>query len=124
MSNKPETMMIDDVKYIREDSVKLTEPDTLDGLKYAVIRSRDQGVMAGYVVSIEGRTVTLKKARQIWRYDSKFVLTDMAEYGVRDASKCKFSCESSQDTIMLEACGVLYCTKTGANSIRQVKAHE
>ena len=117
--------MIDEVKYVREDSIKSTKPDiSTDGLKYAIVRSRYQGVMTGYVKSIEGQIVVLIKARQIWRYDCKFVLVDMAEYGVRDASKCKFSCASSNEVVMLEACGVIYCTEAAGNSIRSVKATE
>ena len=119
---KPETMMIDDVKYVREDSVKRSESAVLDGLKYAIVRSRGQGVMAGYVTSIKGQAVTLLHARQLWRWDSKFVLQDLAESGVRTASRCKFSQSSSQETVMLEACGVLFCTKTAADSIQQVAA--
>lgn len=119
--SKPDSLMIDDIKYIREDSVS-SKPDELDGLKYAVVRSRNQGVMSGYVKSINGQAVTLLRARQIWRYDSRFVLTDMAEHGVRNAGSCKFSCESSQETIMLEACGVIFCSKKGGESIRSVEA--
>jgi hypothetical protein len=121
--SKPETLMIDDVKYIREDAA-CSEPDELDGLKYVIVRSRNQGVMSGYLHSFSGQTVTLKKARQIWRYDSRFVLTDMAEYGVRNAEDCKFSCEMSQDAVMLEACGILVCTKKAAKSIRSVEAQD
>ena len=121
--SKPETLMIDDVKYIREDAAQ-QRPDELDGLKYAIVRSRNQGVMSGYVLSVSGQVVTLKKARQIWRYDSRFVLTDMAEYGVRNVENCKFSCEMSQDAIMLEACGVLYCTEKAGQSIRSVEAQD
>jgi hypothetical protein len=119
--SKPDSIMIDDSKYIREDLMD-SNPDELEGLKYAVVRSRNQGVMSGYVVSINGQAVVLRRARQIWRYDSRFVLTDMAEYGVRDKSACKFSCELSQDTVMLEACGVLYCSKIAGDSIRSVEA--
>jgi len=115
--SEPESLMIDNVKYIREDKCS-SKPDILDGLKYAVVRSRDQGVMAGYVESINGQAVVLKKARQIWSYNSKFVLVELAEYGINDPDGCKFSCEASQDVIMLEACGVIYCSKIGADSIR------
>ena len=119
--SKPDSIMIDNVKYVREDSAK-SNPDELDGLRYAIVRSRNQGVMSGYVESVNGQTVVLKRGRQIWRYDSRFVLTDMAEYGVRNASECKFSCELSQDTVMLEACGILFCTEKAGQSIRSVEA--
>lgn len=106
---------------MRADSIS-SEPDDLEGLRYAIVRSRNQGVMSGYVVDIQGQTVKLKRARQLWRYDSSFVLPDMAEHGVRNASECKFSAEMSQPMLMLEACGVIYCTQKGGESIRSVGA--
>jgi hypothetical protein len=121
---QPKTMMIDDVKYIREDSIKQYKPAfSPDGeSRYAIVRSREQGVMAGYVTKVAGRAVTLACARQLWRWDSSFVLTDMAEHGVRKADVCRFSVESSHETVMLEACGILYCTTAGCDSIRAVAA--
>lgn len=121
MSNPNEiTMTIDgvEVDFIRKGSAP--EPSTVDGLNYAIVRSREQGVMCGYVESIEGRTVTLRHARQIWRYDSTFVLPDIAEKGVRNVDACKFSVAMSQPMIMLEACGVITCTKIGAKSLQSV----
>ncbi len=93
-----------------------------DGLQYAIVRSRDQGVMAGFVKEEEGRKVTLLKARQLWQWSSDFVLTDLAEKGPSEKWESKFSCEASQPTKMLEACGILYCTQVAAEAIRAVKA--
>ena len=45
----------------------------------------------------------------------------MAEDGP-DPSECKFSCEMSQQMVMLEACGILFCTAKAANAIRAVPA--
>ena len=122
--DKIETISINGEDYVKRSALRASEPDELDGLKYAVVRSRNQGVMAGYVVDITGQAVTLKKARQLWRWSSKFVLTDLAEYGINEEDNCLFSCESSQDSVMLEACGVLYCTLKAGESIRSVKAQD
>ena len=113
---------VNGVKYIRKDSINNQEPGIEEeGLKYAIVRSRNQGVMSGFIKEVNGQTVILKKARQIYRYDSSFVLPDMAEFGVRNPDNCKFSTEMSQDMVMTEACGIIYCTKTGMESIRNVK---
>ena len=120
---KIETIAKNGEEHIRLKDVKNDEPDEIDGLKYAIVRSREQGVMSGYVKSINVRAVTLKRARQLWRWSSDFVLVDMAENGVKNKDDCKFSCESSQDVIMLEACGVLYCTQKARESIRAVEKH-
>tara|TARA_R110002020_G_scaffold38779_7_gene116113 strand:+ start:2225 stop:2602 length:378 start_codon:yes stop_codon:yes gene_type:complete len=120
MSEDKNTIIIHGREYVATDSLKNAEPSTVDGLDYAIVRSREQGVMCGYVESIKGRTVTLRQARQVWRYDSTFLLPDIAEKGVRDASGCQFSTAMSQPMVMLEACGVITCTKTGADSLRAV----
>lgn len=119
--SKPETMMIDDVKYVRADSVS-SEPKKLDGMDYCIVRSKDQGVMCGYVESINGRTVKLHQARQIYRYDSTFVLPDVAEHGMRNVEKAQLSVAMSQPAFMLEACGVLTCTNIAASQLITIKA--
>ncbi len=118
---EPKSIHVGETKYIREDLIN-SEPDKLDGLNYCIVRSREQGVMCGYVESVNGRTVRLQQARQMWRYDSRFVLPDIAEFGVRNATDCKFSTAMSQTATMLEACGILTCTKKGAESLQAVKA--
>jgi len=118
---QPETMMIDDVKYIRADSVE-SKPKTHEGMDYCIVRSREQGVMCGYVESIQGRMVKLHQARQIWKYDSTFVLVDIAEHGMRDPNKAKLSIALSQPLIMLEACAVMVCTSMAAEQLINIEA--
>lgn len=118
---KIEKISLNGREYVPADSVEKPGLD-LDGLKYAIVRSRDQGVMAGFVKSINGRAVTLLRARQLWSFSSQFVLIDLAEFGPTEKFKNKFSAESSQETIMLEACGVMYCSAAGALKIRNVHA--
>jgi len=91
-------------------------------MDYCIVRSREQGVMCGYVKTIIGRTVVLYQARQIWRYDSTFVLPDIAENGMRDPSKVMLSAAMSQQMIMLEACGVLTCTEKAAEQLINIPA--
>lgn len=91
-------------------------------LPYAIIRSRDQGVMAGYVKSYKGQQVMLERARQVWSYDSFFTLIELAEYGPRNPEACKFSCELSQEMIMLEACGIIYCTEKASKKLQALPA--
>ena len=121
MNINHEKLTLNGIDYVRADLVP-AQPFIEDGLRYAIVRSRDQGVMAGFVKSIDGRTVTLVKARQLWKWDSKFVLVDLAEYGVRKAESCRFSCEASQDQLVFYACGITYCTDSAARSIRGVVA--
>lgn len=110
-------------RYVPASSISRGPDTDTDGLRYAIVRSREQGVMAGYVVRIneEAATVVLRRARQLWRWDSTFVLQDMAETGVRKPEKCQFSKPGSQESVVMGACGVMYCTETAGQSIRAVE---
>ena len=118
---QPTEIKIDDITYVRKD-VAVSEPDECDGLPYVIVRSREQGVMAGYLSDRFERVVVLQRARQLWQWRSSFLLPDMAELGVTDAGACRFSVEMSQPAEMLEACGILYCTTIAGRSIRAVPA--
>jgi len=111
---------INEVEYIRADSIS-SKPKNFDGMDYCIVRSHDQGIMCGYVESINGRTVTLQQARQIWRYDSTFVLPDVAEHGMRNVDNAQLSVAMTQPAIMLEACGVLTCTEKAAAQLIAIK---
>jgi nucleoside phosphorylase len=113
------SITIDGIEYVRADSTH-SNTDT-DGLRYAIVRSRDQGVMSGFVRSIDGRAVTLAKARQLWRWKSSFTLVEMASSGGA-SDGCRFSAEAAEDVVMLEACGVLYCSGAGVAFLRGVAA--
>jgi hypothetical protein len=100
-----------------EKYVKKTSSTNDEGLRYAIVRSRNQGVMCGYVISIDGQNVKLKNARQIFKYSSRFVLPDIAEFGLTKKFESQLSCAMSEDCLMTEACGVLYCTDVGRDSL-------
>lgn len=117
-----ETITLNNTTYVRADS--LSKPAEVEGLKYAIVRSKDDGVKCGFIKSINGREVTLLKARQMWRWSSRFVLVDIAEHGLTDRWERKFSCEASQEAVMLEACGVLYCTEKSMQSLRGEPAQD
>lgn len=76
---KPETMMIDDVKYIRADSVKcevveFTGEETLASRmigKKVLVRSYNEGINAGVVVLADETGVELKDARRIYYHRPK-----------------------------------------------------
>lgn len=119
--SKPETMMIDDVKYIREDSIKTVEPAAeLDGLPYVICRSRNQGVMCGYLVDREGQEVLLRRARQIWSWAGAFTVVEIANRGIKSG---KLSEEAELNTRMTECCGVFHATLKAQKSLEGIKPH-
>lgn len=93
--------------------------------KYCIIRSREQGVMAGFIEGIEGRTVKLRSARQLYAWSSTFVLIELANKGPRRANEQRYSEPSTNPVLMLEACGVIPCTDDAAKAIQniQIEAH-
>lgn len=120
-----EKVVLHGVEYVRADSVKKARPPVDEnGYRYAIVRSREQGVMCGYVKEVNGRCVTLLGARQLYYYSSKFVLPDIAEFGLTTKFKSKLSCAMSEEADMLEACGILYCTAEGARSLIEYKAED
>ena len=92
--NKPDTIMIDDVRYIRED--KASNPASkLDGLERVIIRSYAAGVFIGYLAEkkaeVSGVNVTLKQARRIYYWDGACSLTQLAMEGSKSPLNCKIT---------------------------------
>lgn len=96
---KPETMMIGDVKYVREDAannevVNFTDDESVATRmigKKVIVRSRNEGVNAGIVVIADETGVELTSCRRLWYH--KPLNTEVswyegvAEYGLGEGSK-------------------------------------
>jgi len=119
---KPETMMIDDVKYIREDAVS-QKADTVNGLEYKIIRTYSAGVFAGYLEKRTGDEVVLKKACRLWYWDGAASLSQLAMEGVSKPKNCKFPCEVDE-ILLLGVVEVISATAKAKASIDGVKIWE
>lgn len=118
--SKPETMMIDNVKYIREDSVNTIPQPEGD---YVIVRCRNAGVHAGYLKSRKDGVVQLENSRRLWRWWSKFTLSGLATCGVLDSkrSEVRFACVLPKlDLTESDVCEVIYCTKEARENIEQI----
>lgn len=100
MSN-PETITIDDVKYVREDSVSELKSD-VNGLPYCIVRCDRSGVYAGFVSKDNGQTVEILRARKLWYWSGAASLSQLAVDGVSDPDGCKFPCEL--DSVSVRDC--------------------
>ena len=89
--NKPETMMIDDIKYVRADSFK-KDAATLDGKQFVVVRSTTASPFFGYLEKEDevNKTVILCNARRIYYWEGASTLSQLAESGTSKPDKCKF----------------------------------
>lgn len=117
--SKPETITIDDVKYVRADSVTEKAPN-LDGMKYVIVRTYSAGVFAGYLESRNGQEVVMRKARRIWYWEGAASLSQLAEEGTSKPNSCKFPQEVDR-VELLQAIEILDCTKKAQDSIASVK---
>ena len=121
--SKPETMMIDDVKYVRADSVK-KEAKSLDGKPFVICRSTSASPYFGYlesdVVQADGKsTVILIEARRIYEWYGAAGLQQLAESGTTQPSKCKFTPKVKVKISNVHE--ILYCTEESKKCLEAVK---
>ena len=97
---KPTTITIDDVQYVRADSVsaKPAGPEV-------IIRTYSAGVHVGQLTHREGREVTLTNARRIWSWSGAFTLNEISQSGL-DRKKSRIS-KPVPEILLLEAVEVL-----------------
>lgn len=119
--NEPQTITIDNVKYVREDSIKShANAAKMDGMTYVIVRSYDAGVFAGYLKTPHSINdiVTLVNARRLWRWSGAASLSQLCVDGV-DVDNCKFPCEVPWIEIH-RVCEILPVTEVAKESINAV----
>lgn len=120
--SKPETIMIDDVKYVRADSVQRQAKER-DGMKYCIIRTRDSGVFAAYVSERDGTEATLIDSRRLWYWDGAASLSELSQCGTSKPSNCKFPCVIPE-MIVTGILEIIPCSEKAKKSIDSVKVWE
>lgn len=125
---KPVAMMIDDVKYIREDSIKPQQTFDSDGKECVIVRSYDAGVFCGYLptnaeYSDKTGTVKLYNARRLWRWSGAASLSQLSVDGVSNKNDCKFPCEVPW-VVINRVCEILPCSEIAKKSIDGVDIWE
>lgn len=104
------TLTINGVEYVEKQ--KMSE---LGGQRFVIVRCKDAGVHAGYLVKHKDREVHLKYARRLWRWWGK-TLSGLATEGSFAPEKCKYANPVSE-IILLDACEIIPCTEEGRRSI-------
>jgi len=113
--NTPTSITIDDVVYVRADSI--LAPNGV----HVMVRSRDAGVFAGRLVCRTGDEVELSDARRIWRWEGAATLSELATRGTSKPSSCKFPA-SVPSIVVLGVCEVIPMTDRAVASIGTVPA--
>lgn len=92
--------------------------------KYVIVRSRNEGINAGYVVEADDTGVIIEKARRIW-YHKPAVKTEswyegVANHGLSDDSKVSGVVERK---VIIEDYSLTYCTDAARQSIETAVAN-
>lgn len=117
---KPETIKIDEVEYVRKDSIQTQE---LNKDNFAIVRSAPAGVFAGYLTetNLAQGWVRMKNVRRLWYWDGAASLSQLATDGVSKPQNCKFSVIVPEQTILVVS-EIIPCTLSAIKSISEVKA--
>lgn len=87
--------------------------------KYCIIRTYSAGVHCGVVDSVNGKEVTLSKARRLWSWEGAFTLNSVAMEGVKSA---KMSVPVA-DIFLTEAIEIVPCSAKAAGQLDGMKSH-
>ena len=91
------------------DPRKETSRNT-DGMPYVIVRCRNAGVHAGYLVSRDSETLVLTHARRLWRWHGR-TLSGLAIEGTDDADACKFGDPIDVTLNASDWCEIIPCTQ-------------
>ena len=105
MSNKPETITIDDVKYIRADSAYKLAAESTTGMRYCVIRTYSAGVHIGYVKEFgtkHPQYAKLINSRRLHYWSGAASLSQVAMEGVDKSSRIAMEIPENELTDVIE----------------------
>ncbi len=91
--------------------------------KYVLVRSRNEGINAGFIVAADDTGIVLSEARRIWYHrpaDETSWYEGVANSGLRSDSK--ISAPVAEKTIV-EDYSITVCTPDAQKSIQGFKAH-
>lgn len=113
---EPKTIKINEVEYVRKDSVKCQTEITED---YFIVRTYSAGVFAGNIVKRDGQEVEMANARRLWYWDGAASLSQLALEGVKSPANCKFPAELPK-VILTQVIEIISCTDAARASIAKV----
>jgi hypothetical protein len=85
---------------------------------YVIVRCRDAGVHAGEFVSHPAdRIVVLKNSRRIYYWSGAASLSELAVYGAKNVSECRFGVLDQENHPLLDACEIIVCQEAAKGMI-------
>lgn len=118
---KPETITIDDVKYIRADSVSNQISESTDGMKYCVVRTYSAGVHIGYVKEFGEKNpqqATLINSRRLHYWNGACSLSQAAMDGVSNDSRIAMEIP---EIILTDVIEVIPCSQKAMEFFKSAK---
>jgi hypothetical protein len=82
--------------------------------QYVVVRTQSAGVHCGELVMREGKEVTLRNARRIWRWQGANTLHEISLRGVASGSKVS---ETVESITLTEAIEVIHAAEAGRKNL-------
>lgn len=122
MDTEVKELSINGITYIpKEEKQELA--DSVDGMKYVIVRTYSAGVFAGYLESREGKEVVMRNVRRLWYWSGAASLSQLAVDGTCKPKECKFPI--AVDKIELtEAIEIIDVTKKAKKSLESVAVWE
>jgi hypothetical protein len=113
-----ESVIINGVEYVEAKQQPIAIDD--QNRPYVIVRCRDAGVHAGYLV-VEDRAngvAELAYSRRLWRWHGR-TLSGLALEGTTDASRCKFGPVLPAITLR-DWCEIIPCSQAAVESLAEV----
>lgn len=92
--------------------------------EYVLVRCRDAGVHCGILEGVDRATATvwLSDSRRLWRWWSRFTLSELADEGVRQdkVGECKFSAPTPSVVEIVGYCELRPCSIEAEKTLREV----
>ena len=120
--SRPETIKIDEVEYVRKDSIQQKE-DKLDGMHRCIVRSYGAGVFIGYVAErkseLNGVNIILRQAKRIHYWDGACSITQLALEGTKSKDGCRIT-EPVSSQFIANVIEIIPVTKQASKNIDEV----
>ena len=87
--------------------------------KYVIVRGDRSGVFAGVLESQNGRHVTLRQVRRLWRWNGATECLQIAMEGVKKPKDCRFTMTADSVTL-LDAIEIIPATEAAEANIKAV----
>ena len=119
MNKQAERIKLNDVEYVRADTVMAAKAESIDEMPCVIARTYSAGVFCGYLESRNGKEVVLRKARRLWMWVGAASLSELAMRGSSNPSGCKFPCEVDK-VLLTEVIEILDVTAKAKANIDEV----